>query len=120
MTPQAFIIPARADPDAIERARPTGTGTGDRRCSELLYQQPDAERAPGEPRIWVANHAALETVAEAEVPHKERNWRQEIRDGLWHAFAAGELPDLWTAGDVMNEIGKQIADEALYRGEDNV
>ena len=36
MTTQAFIIPARADPDAIEAARPTGIAPGDRCRSELL------------------------------------------------------------------------------------
>ena len=102
MTPQAFTIPARADSDAIERARPTGTGTGDRCCSELLASP------------WVVNVAAVNAVAElvaATVP-PERAWWQNIIYGLLHAAAAGELCDTWTQGDLAAEMADQLWAEA--------
>jgi len=87
MTPQAFIIPARADPDAIERARPTGIAPGDRCRSELLYQKPDAERAPDEPRIWKSKHAALEPVAVAvPEPRPELTWWENVIEGITHSY----------------------------------
>ena len=102
MTPQAFIIPARADPDAIERARPTGTSTGDRCCSELLASP------------FVVNVAAVNTVAEsvaATVP-PERAWWQNIIYGLLHAAAADELCDTWDRDDLADEMARQITAEA--------
>ena len=107
MTPQAFIIPRNATDADIERARPYGAG--DRRWTGNR----GADR-------WVSGAVEEQVTEPVTVQHRERTWRQEIRDGLWHAFAAHELPDLWTEDDVMDEIDRQIADEALYRGEDDV
>ena len=79
MTPQAFTIPARADPDAIERARPNGTGTGDRCCSELLASP------------FVVNVAAVNAMPD---PLPEPDPEERLR-GLVGTFVDPMVYDFW-------------------------
>jgi len=97
MTPQAFIIPARADPDAIEAARPTGTGTGDRCCSELLASP------------WVVDTDAVNAMPDPlPEPDPERRLRGLVGTfvdpmvyDFWHShpFHAEEVSDADDYGD---------------------
>jgi len=100
MTPQAFIIPARADPDAIEAARPTGIAPGDRCRSELLASP------------WAVGTDAANTVVDPVPEARPATWWQPIVDGLRHAWYAHELCDTWTRDDLADAIADALWTEA--------
>jgi len=105
MTTQAFIIPRNATPDDIERARPYGAG--DRRWS--------GGRGAGRrvPDTAAVNRPSITTIR-ATAPRSPQPivWWQVIIDGLWHAYAAGELCDTWDRDDLANEMADQLWAEA--------
>ena len=105
MTITGYTYARDPDPDREfanrERARPTGPGTGGRCCSEPLASP------------WVVDTVAVnQMLGPVAVRHRERAWWEDIVNALRHAYAAGELCDTWTLGDLADAIADALWAEA--------